>query len=577
MRRFLFWFLLLSLVGGAVAGVLLLLQPRTTLHHPQFGNDCLDLLTPDTENAVDCVRVFYGTNRAVRFDGSGPGPAEEVDTTDVVSEDAQQLHVGRADVWLPKLIEEGGTRERGETPYLQGDVPEAQDELVKYVFLTRITKAGQERFLMELDDALIDQGSYAALLFVHGFNTPFEDALIRSAQLSVDLSRRELFDVGVPILFSWPSAGKVSLGDYRGDQDRSIGAAPYLEQFLDLIIENADIDRINIVAHSMGNRILTKALEDYAADYLERHGEQDIEFRIILVAADVDREIFDSVTGVLDNLKANVTIYTSDADRALQVSEIVNDGKLRLGDTDTNRPYIRLNEYYETVDATGVATELFGLGHNYYSDNPFILGDMLCAMAEANPEDRALERLRYADLDDGDEYYRVSTAVEPGYDECSLFRDAYPISDASQAPDERRFEPSYAPPPPPQAPVESMPAPREMAPAEEPSFNVILYVETRDSFDPAALAPQFMPALNRAPVATVTIQAHTDTVGTEEANQARTESWGEQLKAYIVNATGLDPEQVTVEAYGETRPLVATEDEVDEPRNRRLELEIEYQ
>lgn len=572
MRRFLFWFLIVVLAGSVAVGILVLLQPQTSLHHPDFGTDCRDLLTAETEDAVDCVRVFYGTNRDVRFDGAGPGPEDEVDTTDVVAEDSQQLHVGRADVWLPKLIEEGGTRERGETPYLKGEVPEAENELVKYVFLTRITKSGQERFLLELDDALIENNSYAALLFVHGFNTPFEDALIRSAQLSVDLSRRGQFDVGVPLLFSWPSAGEVSLEQYRGDQDRSIGAAPYLEQFLDLVVENSDIDRINIVAHSMGNRILTKALEDYAADYLERHSADDIEFRIILVAADVDREIFDGVTGVLDNLKANVTIYTSDADRALQVSEIVNEGKLRLGDTDTNRPYIRLNEYYETVDATGVATELFGLGHNYYSDNPFILGDMLCAMAERAPEERALERLRYEGSPDGDEYFRVDANVAPGYEECSLFRDAFPLSDVSQAPEEEGFEPSYAPAPPPPAPET-----REMAPAELPSRTIMLYVADRDAFEPEAFAPQFMPDIANADIARITISTHTDTVGTTDENIARTEAWGEALKAYIVGATGLDPSRITVVAFGEARPLVATEDEVDEPQNRRIEIEIAYE
>jgi len=159
MRRFLFWFLVVALVGSIAGGAIVLLQPQTSLHHPDFGNDCLDLLTADTENAVDCVRVFYGTNRDVRFDGAGPGPEDEVDTSDVIAADSQQLHVGRADVWLPKLIEEGGTRERGETPFLKGEAPEEQDELVKYVFLTRITKAGRERFLMALDEALIDSNS----------------------------------------------------------------------------------------------------------------------------------------------------------------------------------------------------------------------------------------------------------------------------------------------------------------------------------------------------------------------------------------------------------------------------------
>ncbi len=576
MRTALFWLLVVVLVGGSIAGALFLLQPKPELHHPDFGTDCTDLLTPRTENAVDCVRVFYGTNRDVKVDGNAPGPTEEKNTKDVVAADAEALQLGRADIWLPKLIEEGGTRERGETPYLKGETPDDDEELAKYVFITRITAAGREHFFADMDDALVDSGSFSLLLFVHGFNTPFEDALVRSAQLSVDLSRRDVFDVGVPVLFSWPSAGKVSLDDYRGDRDLSLAAAPYLEEFLDLLTDNADIDRINIVAHSMGNRVLTQALEDYADNYLTRHPDSHLEFRIILVAADVDREIFDATTGILDNLKANVTIYTSDADRALQVSTLVNQKK-RLGDTDGDKPYIRENEFYQTVDASSVATELFGLGHNYYSDNPFILGDILCAMSEANPEVRALERLHYAGTPDGLEYFRVNAAVEPGDEECSLFRDAFPLTDVSQAPDDERFEPMTLPPPPPTpAPRTSEPPTREMAPAPLAPRELTLYVSDRDSFDPASLAPEFMPAVNGGGIEAISISVHTDTVGSADVNMARTQSWGDQLKAYIANAAGISPDIITVEAMGDTNPAIATPDETDEPQNRRIILVIEY-
>ena len=65
--------------------------------------------------------------------------------------------LGRADIWLPKLVEEGGSRERGETPFLKGAAPEEPSELAKYALITRITAAGQTRFLTELDDALIDR------------------------------------------------------------------------------------------------------------------------------------------------------------------------------------------------------------------------------------------------------------------------------------------------------------------------------------------------------------------------------------------------------------------------------------
>lgn len=586
MRGILFW-LLVTVLGASLIGIaVFLMMPRTTKYHPDFGQDCTALLTPATENAVDCVRVFYGTNRTVKADGPMPGPEEERDTASVRPEDGQRLHLGRADVWLPKLIEEGGSRERGETPYLEGRMPDEDSELAKYVFLTRVTTSGRERFLVDLDDALIDQNSWSLLLFVHGFNTPFEDALIRSAQLSVDLSRREVFDVGVPVLFSWPSAGKVSLDHYNGDRDRSFAAAPYLEQFLDLLTDEADIERINIVAHSMGNRILTRALEDYAADYLERHGDKDLEFRIILVAADVDRDIFDATTGILDNLEANVTIYTSDSDRALQVSSLVNQAK-RLGDTDGDKPYIRASDTYETVDATGVATELFGLGHNYYSSNPFILGDMLCAMAEANPDARALERRHYAGTPDGPEYYRVSAEVTPGSQDCSLFRDAFPLTSAAQAPDDRgrgmEPEPMYetAPPPPPPAAAPSMPesapmAPRSLPPAGPETFSYTDHVEDRDTYDAFAISGELMLALNQGEPAAIYIDTYTDTVGSPEENLARTQAWAEAVRDVLVTL-GASPEIITLTAHGEEDLAVSTEDEVDEPQNRRVEIRVEYE
>lgn len=582
MKRILLWGLLFALAAIATGAGVVMLQPGITMHHPDYGKDCVELRDAATENAVDCVRVFYGTNRKVSLeDGDAPASNGEIDTKAVDPEDGEELVLGRADIWLPRLIEDGGSRERGETPFLKGEAPEEPSELAKYALITRITAAGQTRFLTDLDDALIDRNSYSLLLFVHGFNTPFEDALIRSAQLSTDLSRRDVFDVGVPVLFSWPSAGKVSLGDYQGDRDRSLASAPYLEQFLDILTDNADVDRINIVAHSMGNRVLTQALEDFAADYVEAHGDRGIEFRIILVAADVDREIFDATTGILDNMEANITIYTSDADKALQVSNVVNQ-KMRLGDTDTNRPYIRENEYYQTVDATGVATELFGLGHNYYSDNPFILGDMLCAMAEANPEVRALERLRYAGTDDGLEYFRVRADVEPGYEECSLYRDAFPISDVSQAPKDggdKQPAPtgSGPPPPPPAQPDESPSTSSRTLEPPAPEDQIFTYlVEDRANFNASIISPDVMIAMARGEVIEIRVDAYTDTLLDDAGSLATTQRWATEVQSLLI-AIGVDPALITMTAHGEEDLAEPTDDGVDRLENRRVVVTVVYE
>lgn len=395
------------------------------LHHPDFGQDCSDIQS----GMVECVTVYYGTNRDVVL-GVELNPDDEVDTKSVEPRDGDKLMLGRADVWMPLLVEKGGSREIGETPHVKkGKLPEIEEELANYVFLTRITANGKERFLTDLQNAVADGGEDSVLLFIHGFNVEFEPALIRSAQLAVDLSKAEDFNAGTPVLFSWPSMGKFGLSKYRADRGRSAASSPYLVEFLDLLTNDLEIERINIIAHSMGNRVLTLALEDYVEKYLSGPNARNVEFRIILAAADVDRDIFDQTTGILDNIRPNVTIYTSDKDRALHVSSIVNRAK-RLGDTDGNKPYIRAYENYQTVDATDVATELFGIGHGYYSNNPFVLGDIYCVLRDTGPDKRAVQMRYFADDPNSPEFYRVISDAQPADEACSLVRNTEPYQES---------------------------------------------------------------------------------------------------------------------------------------------------
>jgi esterase/lipase superfamily enzyme len=562
-----FGFVLSLLMIGLVSAC-----TTTQLRHPDFGQDCRDL-RPDDNGAtnVDCVTVFYGTNRLVEL-AAPISPDQEADTPSVLPVDASTLTLGRADIWLPALVEKGGTRAPGETPQLKGDIPEDQAELSKYVFLTRITANGTERFVEDLENTVWDTGDGSILLFIHGFNVEFEPALIRSAQLAVDLSRDGIFNVGTPVLFSWPSNGKMSLSYYQNDRDRSANAAPYLREFMDILTRDVEIERINIIAHSMGNRVLTKALEDYAKDIAEREEGREIEFRIILAAADVDSKLFDQTTGILDTLDANVTIYTSDKDRALQVSSIINRAP-RLGDTNGNRPYIRPDERYQTVDATGVATELFGLGHGYYSDNPFVLGDMLCSLIETDPDDRALQRRRYADDPDAAEYFQVDAAIEPFFEECSLVRSTIPNTDAGRyfvRGETQAGGTIVPPPPPPPAPSPPPPPPLVQGEAMLVERLVILNYDT-ETFDIALFEDQLLSAMRSGKLKNASITVRTDTVGTIAENQERSEIYAKAFKDFFI-AKGLVANRITTYALGETQPFVPTPDETPAPENRRIEI-----
>src|SRR5687768_15524806 len=66
---------------------------------------------------------------------------------------------------------------------------------------------------------------------------------------------------------------------------------------------------------------------------------------------------------------------------------------------------------------------------------------------------------------------------------------------------------------------------------------------------------------------TIWIQAQADRVGPASANLRLSRQRGEAVKAALVRR-GFRPDQITIRAYGESRPLVSTPDGVAEPDNR---------
>jgi outer membrane protein OmpA-like peptidoglycan-associated protein len=69
----------------------------------------------------------------------------------------------------------------------------------------------------------------------------------------------------------------------------------------------------------------------------------------------------------------------------------------------------------------------------------------------------------------------------------------------------------------------------------------------------------------------VYVTGHTDLVGTEAYNVRLSSRRANSVRDLFVSG-GIKPDTVFVSFYGKTRPLVPTEDEVPEPRNRRVEV-----
>ncbi|MDP3539695.1 MAG: OmpA family protein [Azonexus sp.] len=88
----------------------------------------------------------------------------------------------------------------------------------------------------------------------------------------------------------------------------------------------------------------------------------------------------------------------------------------------------------------------------------------------------------------------------------------------------------------------------------------------------AVLARMQQEIVERA-AAEVMVIGHTDRVGSEQGNDALSKKRAEAVRNLLIDA-GVAAEKLEAVGRGERDPLVATEDEVDEPKNRRVEINL---
>ncbi|NVO16906.1 MAG: alpha/beta hydrolase [Rhodoplanes sp.] len=160
------------------------------------------------------------------------------------------------------------------------------------------------------------------LVYIHGYNTTFETAVLDAVHLSDGISFR-----GSTMLFSWPSRAK--LLDYGYDRESAMWSRDSLERVLDQLIVSPTVGRINIVAHSIGTMLTLEALRQVYA----RRGD-DLVSRIgavVFASPDIDMDVFTSSVGRIGGLAPKITVVTATNDRALAVSRLIAGGVTRVG------------------------------------------------------------------------------------------------------------------------------------------------------------------------------------------------------------------------------------------------------
>ena len=201
------------------------------------------------------------------------------------------------------------------------------------------------------------------LVYVHGFNTSYDEARFRLAQVVMD----GRFG-GVPILFTWPASG--SLFDYGAAKESASASRDALAQTLLDLGATPDVGRIHILAHSMGTWLTMEALRQDAIA-----GKPDLDGKlgdVMLAAPDIDVNVFRNQIAKIDPRQISVLVSVND--KALTLSRRLAGDRPRVGALNPKDPGDKA-----VLDRLGVKVyDLAGdettfIGHGTYATAPLVV------------------------------------------------------------------------------------------------------------------------------------------------------------------------------------------------------------
>jgi esterase/lipase superfamily enzyme len=277
----------------------------------------------------------------------------------------ERLHLGRFDVSIPREAHQVGRAERPDIWTFWREDPD------RHFVIVRREEQSYERFYGELAGVVAKSTRREAFVFIHGFNVGFEDAIYRTAQIAYDLD----FD-GAPILYSWPSVG--TLATYGADVNNSTWTVEHLRWFLEDVATKTGAAAVHLIAHSMGNAPLVRALNEIATR--PRSTARPRFRQVLLTAPDIDVGVFNQLAAAMTTMGERITLYASANDLALRLSKSYQGGYPRAGDTE---PEIVRVTGIDSIDVSSVDTNF--IGHFYYADNQSVLSDMMRLIRTGKP------------------------------------------------------------------------------------------------------------------------------------------------------------------------------------------------
>jgi esterase/lipase superfamily enzyme len=245
-----------------------------------------------------------------------------------------------------------------------------------------------------------------ALVYVHGFNVSWEEAVGAALALQLMLNRDGIGDAkqeAAVVLFTWPSDGlALPFVSYKSDRTEAkasgyafarglLKVRDHLASLADRAGGRACPQDLHLLCHSMGNYVLQNAL-DRMRSFTPGTALPRLFEEVLLCAPDVDADVLEPgrPMGDLHEICRRVTVYYNRGDAALHVSDYTKGNPERLGSFGASRAGL-LSDKVHQVDCSGIVGGL--IEHSYYLDGR-VNADILLSLDGVSTDGEGRTRTR---------------------------------------------------------------------------------------------------------------------------------------------------------------------------------------
>jgi esterase/lipase superfamily enzyme len=295
------------------------------------------------------VPVYFGTDR------KGLGDINNREYTAERNYTSSPFEYGLAHVHIPK----NHVRGELERPFSFFSFSLSENPDKHIVIVDGIKQLSKKAFIDQINTRNLFNQDKHILMFIHGYNVEFSDAILRTGQLSFDLGFK-----GTTVAYSWPSEAEES--GYMADGEEIKLTRTHLKQFINDLKKHTKIEKISVIAHSMGSRAFTEVMKELAK---EQSNNEVLFHQVVLAAPDIDAKYFETeIAPVIVNSAKQLTLYASATDNVLEFSSKLRKKRSRAGEVGDS---IVIVKGIDTIDASSTNNGFFNFlkfGHSYYGD-----------------------------------------------------------------------------------------------------------------------------------------------------------------------------------------------------------------